>query len=245
MNADIAARLRADLTAVIADAIRNQPRTLQASIGPSEIGNECSRAILHKLAGTPDPRAGEAAWRPAVGTAIHAQLEQWFKAEAVGNDGPWIVEQRVEIGEHAGQQIGGTCDLYDIDRATVIDWKSASASKLKAYRANGPSETYRIQAHLYGLGVLRTLGHVPAHVAVAWLPRDGELRDMHVWSEPWNPQTALDALNRLDGLAAELRLIGLDAALNEYPPCTDTWCGWCRDTTRPTTLAEAFAQASK
>jgi len=229
--------LRRDLTAVIADAIRQQPRTLQTTIGPSEIGNPCSRAILHKLAGTPDPRAGEAAWRPAVGTAIHAQLEQWFRAQ----EGRYLVEQRVQVADG----IPGTCDLYDLHTHTVVDWKSGSQARIKAYRANGPNDTYRIQAHLYGLGVLRTLGHVPQHVAVAWLPRDGDLRDMHVWTEPWDPQVALDALNRLDGLAAEMRLIGLDAALNEYPPCTDTWCGWCRDTTRPTTLAEAFAQASK
>lgn len=233
--------LRARVTTVIADAIRAQPRTLQTSIGPSQIGNPCARAILHTLNGGADPRKGEAAWRPAVGTAIHAQLELWFRRLP----DRYLVEQRVEIGHHAGQDIGGTCDLYDLDTDTVIDWKSASAARLKAYRANGPSDIYRTQAHLYGLGVLRTLGHVPQHVAVAWLPRDGDLRDMHVWSEPWNPTIALDALNRLDQLYAELRLIGLDAALEQYPPCTDTWCGWCRDTTRPTTLAEAFAQASK
>lgn len=233
--------LRRDVTAVIAGAIRQQPRTLQTSIGPSQIGNPCTRAILHTLNGDADPRKGEAAWRPAVGTAIHAQLERWFAA--TDDHTRYLVEQRVEIGHHAGQAIGGTCDLYDLDTNTVLDWKTASAARLKSYRANGPSDTYRIQAHLYGLGILRTLGHVPQHVAVAWLPRDGDLRDMHVWTEPWNPQIALDALDRLDRLHAELHLIGLDAALNEHPTCTDTWCGWCRDTTRPTTTAQLFADA--
>lgn len=229
--------LRKDLTAVIANAIRQQPRTLQTTIGPSEIGNPCERAILHKLAGTPDPRAGEAAWRPAVGTAIHAQLEQWFRAHPA----LYLVEQRVQVAPG----IAGTCDLYDLDTGTVIDWKGGSQSRIKQYRANGAPQQYRIQAHLYGLGILRTLSHVPAHVAIVWLPRDGELRDMHVWTEPWNPQVALDALARLAQIQADLDQLGLTAALDQHPTCTDTWCGWCRDTTRPTTLADAYAQASK
>ena len=234
--------IRTGLTAVIADAIRAQPRTLQTTIGPSEIGVPCPRAILHKLAGTPDPRAGEAAWRPAVGTAIHAQLERWFRPHA-----RYLVEERVTIGYHGGQDIAGTCDLYDLETATVVDWKTCSASKLKAYKANGPSPQYRVQAHLYGLGILRSTQHVPEHVAVFWLMRDGDLnkRDTHVWTEPFNPVVALDALHRLDALHAELRLIGLDAALDQYQPCTDPWCGWCRDITRPTTTAELFAQHLK
>ena len=241
MNADIAARLRADLTAVIADAIRKQPRTLQTTIGPSEIGNECSRAILHKLAGTPDPRAGEAAWRPAVGTAIHAQLEQWFRAAG----DRYLVERRVSVGDYAGQTIAGTCDLYDTHTRTVCDWKSASTSRLKHYKANGPGDTYRIQAHIYGLGLLRSTHHVPEHVAVIFVPRDGDLRDTYLWTEPWQPQVAIDALNRLDALHAELRLLGLEEALKQYQPCTDTWCGWCRAEQRPTTTSELFALALK
>ena len=240
MSGDLAARLRTDLTAVIADAIRQQPRTLQKAIGPSEVGLSCSRALLHKLAGSPDPRAGEAAWRPAVGTAIHAQLEQWFRPLD-----RYLVEQRVEIGHYAGQTIAGTCDLYDTETATIADWKTASASKLKAYKANGPSQQYRIQAHLYGLGYARSTSHIPANVALVWVARDGELRDTHVWSEPWNPQVALDALARLDALHAELRLIGLDAALDQYQPCTDPWCRPCRDTQQPTTTAALFAQHLK
>lgn len=237
---DHAGAVRRDLTGVVADAIRQQPRTLQKSIGPSEIGNPCARAILSKLAGATDPRAGEAAWRPAVGTAIHAQLEAWFRPL----HDRYLVEQRVHLGQWAGQDIAGTCDLYDLATRTVIDWKSGSQTRIKAYRANGPNETYRIQAQLYGLGLLRSTAHVPEHVALVWMPRDGDLTDMHVWSEPFDAGVALDALNRLDGLAAELRLLGLEAALNEHPTCTDHWCGWCRATTRPTTLAEAVAAAS-
>lgn len=235
---DVAGRLRDTLTRHIATSIRAHPRSQQQAIGPSEIGNPCARALIHKLAGTPDPRAGEAAWRPAVGTAIHSQLDAWFRPLE-----RYIVETRVHIGHHAGQDIGGHMDLFDLEEAAVIDWKTASATRLKSYRANGPSPTYRVQAHLYGLGAFRTLGIAPRTVALAWLPRDGDLRDAHVWAEPWDPMLAVESLTRLDGLYDEVTRHGLTAALNLHPTCGDAWCGWCKADTRPTTTAEAIATA--
>ena len=62
---------------------------------------------------------------------------------------------------------------------------------------------------------------------IFFIPRDGELSDSYVWSEPYDRTVAADTLatmNQLDGL---LKAIGLDQALSLYPPCDDRYCQWC------------------
>ena len=236
---------RDDALTLLVHAIQNQPRTLQSRLGPSELGR-CPRYLLHKLAGTPEPTAPPAL-KPVIGTAAHALfLDRWFPA-ADPAETRWVTERRVTIGAFAdGTPITGSCDLYDRDTRTVIDLKFLGKSSLTNYKANGPGNTYRTQVHLYGLGFAREPDQpIPENVAIWMLPRDGEIRDAHWWEEPWQPQIALDALNRLGQLEAELRLVGLDEALKDHAPCTDPWCGWCRAATRPTTTAALFAQHLK
>jgi hypothetical protein len=60
-----------------------------------------------------------------------------------------------------------------------------------------------------------------------FLPREGELHNTYVWSEPYDEAVAVQALSRLNGLYELLPVLGVPALLDLYPPCDDFWCAWC------------------
>ena len=219
---------------VIENAIAAHPRSLQKRIGPSEIGIECDRRILYKIAGVEEPPRPPA-WKPAVGTAVHDQLERWFDATNPSGDvakTDWVTEWEITVGMlGAGPDatpITGHSDLFHVPTGTVIDHKIIGPKQLTKYRLHGPSQQYRVQAHLYGKGFTETGGWGDAkHVAISFLPRDGELGKSYWWQEPYNPHLALDALNRLNALYGLLQIVGLEAALRTKELCTDEWCPWC------------------
>jgi len=198
--------------AQITEAITNHPRSLQKQIGPSEVGMDCLRRLAYKLLDHEErPQAPN--WKATVGTAVHAWLEDVF------------TETRVDVGEVPGiGHITGSCDLYDRVTGTVLDHKCVGPAQLKKYRANGPSQQYRTQAHLYGRGWGRA-GMRATHVAICFLPRNGDLRDAYLWHEPYNEQIAVDGLNRLAGIQALIGLQGDDAL--SLIPTADQYCFNC------------------
>lgn len=221
---------------VIKDGITRHPRSLQKRIGPSEIGRPCDRWILHKLNGDGEPDRGPA-WKPAVGTAVHDQLERWF--DAANRHGAelahmeWVTEWEVTVGQIGGQDITGHSDLFHVPTGTVIDHKVVGPKQLAKYRLHGPSEQYRVQAHLYGKGFTDDGGWGPCRqVAIAFLPRDGELSGAYFWSEPHDPHLAVEAMNRANRLWTMLTVVGIDQALAASPLCDDQWCTWCRQEKR-------------
>ncbi|WP_431800365.1 hypothetical protein [Microbacterium kunmingense] len=217
---------------VIKDGITRHPRSLQKRIGPSEIGRPCDRWILHKLNGDGEPDRGPA-WKPAIGTAVHDQLERWFAAANRGGGEvdrtEWITEWEVNVGTIGGQPITGHSDLFHVPTGTVIDHKIIGPKQLAHYRLHGPSEQYRTQAHLYAKGFTDDGGWGPARaVAIAFLPRDGELHQAYFWEEQYDPHRAANALGRANRLWNLLHVVGIDAALKASPLCDDQWCTWCR-----------------
>jgi hypothetical protein len=66
-------------------------------------------------------------------------------------------------------------------------------------------------------------------VAIVFLPRGGLLSGLHVWSEPFDPQVAVDALKRYR--ATVLALAHLDP--ERHPErwalfgTADAYCTWC------------------
>ena len=228
---------------VITTAIAAHPRSLQKRIGPSEIGRPCDRWILHKLNGDGEPDRGPA-WKPAIGTAVHAQLEAWFdKANYGGGEisaQEWITEWEVTVGQIGGQDITGHADLFHRPTGPVIDHKIIGPKQLAKYRLHGPSEQYRVQAHLYAAGFTADGGWGPArNVAIAFLPRDGELDQAVFWTEPADPHIAAAAMARANRLWTMLQVVGLDASLAASPLCDDQWCTWCRKEKRAQQRAAA------
>lgn len=218
--------LRADLTDLISHAINDHPRSKQRIPGPSELGTPCQRRLGYKMLETPEVNTDrDVGWKPTVGTAVHAWLQQACEAY---NDAHKIeryyLEQKVAVGEVAGKTIKGQCDVYDRALATVIDWKIVGKDALTRYRLNGPGPQYEEQAHLYGRG-FQLLGLPVETVAVVFLPQNGELRDMHVWSQPYDEARAVATLARADGIATLTGSLGT-AAL-PLLPTADAYCNYC------------------
>lgn len=196
------------MEAVIFDAIANQPRSQQTLIGPSEIGTDCIRCLARKLAGMEryKPRSvQDLPWLPFLGTSMHEMLERFFQEANVNGETPrWLVENRLTVGAIGPNVITGSCDLFDTLTGTVIDHKLVGATKLASVNRKGPGDTYRIQAHLYGLGWVNA-GYDVNEVAVKFYPRNNiSLSAGIFWSEPYNEQVALDALARANEIYASV-----------------------------------------
>lgn len=192
------------MTKVIRDASNGSARSRQSSIGPSEMGDPCSRRIAHRLYGTPKVNKDTDPWPSIVGTGTHAWLEDAFRSANTDPSAPeWIVEQRVPITG----AISGSCDLFHAPTLQVIDHKVVGTAAMKKYKTSGPGSRYRAQIHLYGYG-WQQLGIRPELVTIAFFSRPGWLSDLWTWSEPYDEQVARDALTRI-GDITDL-LIGLD-----------------------------------
>jgi hypothetical protein len=212
-----------DLKTIIAEAIDNHPRSQQRQLGPSEIGEACTRRLAYKLADIPETRTFKAAWRPTVGTAVHAWLEEAFiihngQYRETAGTVRFFIEHRINAGHCAGFDLEGSCDLYDRVTATAIDWKIIGPTAHKKLGTDlragrGPRDTYRTQLHTYGLGWTRRNMPVDTVMLVA-LPAAGELDDALVWHEPFDPTIAQTAMARLDRIHALTTALGLQAALN-------------------------------
>jgi hypothetical protein len=212
-----------DLRQIIEHAITHQPRSQQRTIGPSEIGTPCDHCLAAKLAGWARTDDG-VPWLPYIGTAVHAQLEEALlqhenARNAVHTTGArYLTEARVMVGHIGGREIWGSTDLVDLTVGMTVDWKCVGASTLRKAKA-GPSQTYRVQAHLYARG-WNLAGHRVDHVAIAYLPRNdmGGLNAAVWWHEPYDEQVAIDALDRANRIHANLT--ALDALGTE---ARDRW----------------------
>lgn len=220
-----------DLLGIIRWAIDSNPRSLQKAIGPSEIGTPCDRQLLLKLLEAPVHNTGGDKWPATVGTAIHTWLAEAFEADNVrrvaeGHPARWLIEQRVTMRS----DLAGSCDLYDIETHTVIDWKTTGVAKLREYRKAGKqSEQYRRQVHLYGMG-WANLGLPVRHVALVFLPRSGLLCDTWRWTEPYDPAVAEAALDRADWLLTAANVaehVGLLDELMRVLPRDTSMCDYC------------------
>lgn len=235
--ADVA-HLEHTLLEVIRDAIRDHPRSQQTRIGLSEIGHPCDRWISHKLANTPVVNDRGAPWLPTIGTAVHSWLEDAFDADNVrriqqgrdiadGHPGRrrWLLEQKVTAGRLTGHgDIDGSTDLYDTLSATVNDWKVVGKTNLDKYRRHGPGTQYRTQVHVNGRG-WRNRGLPVAHVAVMFLPRNGELDQSVFWHELYDEQVAVAAFARGEAIGLANQVMG--AAAHAAMTTTDHNCGFC------------------
>lgn len=222
--------LQAELLGVVETAIANHPRSLQKAIGPSEIGHPCARRIAYKLAGAPEVNTTRLTpWKPTIGTAVHAWLDETFtgsnftQPEFQQTGGRYLCEVRVDVGEILGQPVTGSCDLRTPDES--IDFKIVGDPTLRRVKKNQhPGQQYRIQGHLYGRGWQRA-GRPVKTIGVWFLPRNQELRQNYLWTEPYDEQIAIDALTRVEGIAKLAAALGAGAAA--MLPATEAYCQGC------------------
>ena len=198
--------LKQQLIKMIMWAENESPRSKQERIGPSEIGSPCDRRIAYKMAGVPAVNTAHDPWPAVVGTAVHSWLEKAVNNFQAGHGiAEWTTEQTVLIDD-----IEGHSDLYW--NRNVIDWKTAGPNVMKKVKAHGPPDGYVIQAQTYGLG-FANMGWPVDRVVLVFLPRCGWLRDMYVWSAPYDEGLAQAAVARPYEIAQEI----LDLDTFTYP----------------------------
>ncbi len=106
----------------------------------------------------------------------------------------WLTETKVT------EPIPGTCDLFDRDTGTVIDYKFLGPTTHKKY-STSPSDDYQTQVHLYGAGLVAR-GEDVKNVAIFMVPRSGKLRNAVLWIVPFDPERALRAVRLFVDLIA-------------------------------------------
>ncbi|MFF9898471.1 hypothetical protein [Streptomyces longispororuber] len=192
---------------LITHTARTAPRSLQKRLGPSDVGEPCERALSYQLLDWPAPRDDGDPIASVIGTGFHAWMEAAFEQRQTQlPDGRprYRIEERVTVYDSPipDAVIAGSSDLYDRATGTVWDWKLVGKTSLDNYRRKGPGPKYRTQAHLYGLGQ-ENAGEQPRRVAVCFVGRYHELL-VHVWTEPYDRQIALDGLARLERIRQQL-----------------------------------------
>lgn len=194
-------------------------RSAQTHLGPSAIGTPCDRKLALSLLRHPPVALGGDGWAPFVGTQGHKGCSDMFVWSG-GRTGRYLVDAKVRLPSDLVPR--GTIDLYDRVTRSVWDFKFMGRWSLNKLRTSGPSETYRVQAHTYGLG-LSIQGEDVKHVAIVGLPRESSrLDDMYVWDEAYNPQVARDALARVERIKQ-----GLDLGVPAESFLVADDCKWC------------------
>lgn len=222
--------IREDVIEMVRWADANTPRHLQKKIGCSEAGHPCDRRIGYRLANvgeggyfTNDP------WPAIVGTAVHSWMEDAVHRfqQAHGLD-HWVTEQEV----WPSPVVKGHTDLYDAKRHLVLDWKFPSPDNLRKMREDGPSQQYKTQVRLYGLGHLQA-GRPVKRVGIVAMGRQGWLKDAYVWTEEFDravAEAAVDRVLRIGRflLSRDLAVPDTWQTLKAEPSRLCHWCPWFR-----------------
>ena len=214
----------------IVDMVTNQPRSLQREIGPSELGTQCLHCLVKKLTGHGSGQIRDVAWLPFIGTSVHAQLERMFG----GLDG-YETERTVLVGNLTdARPITGSIDLWDEHNSATCDWKIVGNSTLDDARRHGPSQQYKIQASLYGIGMSHT--HPVAASCIFYLPRNQPSLDAAwIYECPFDPRPGQWALARArliltlyDSIRVEYGANIAEQWVNAFPRNPEH-CFHCRD----------------
>lgn len=222
-NTEWAERYARELRGVVIRQAQQAPRSLQVHLGPSELGAECDRQVVAKLAGARRTNHVSDPWPSVVGTAVHAWLAKAFDDDNVREQmARWVTE--TAVAPHP--EYPGHADLYDGLEAAVVDHKILGPTSLNKIKSpKGPSRRYRVQLLLYGVG-FRALGLPVKRVVLAAYPRTAATLDgMYVWEHVCTPEDDIliaEVLRRTEVrqlLAADVRA-GL-MALSQVPPAPD------------------------
>ena len=225
------ATLWPEIQQIIVNNINSAPRSLQKTIGPSELGTDCVHCLAAKLAGWKQNKS--AAWLPFIGTCVHEHFERLFSelANVKGLDykvvtrGPafprFATEKRVEVATLNAlpepMHVHGSIDLVDYEHHATVDWKIVGSTSLRNAKANGSSQPYRVQASLYGIG-LENEGVKVEKNCIYFLPRTSmNLNDMYAWEAPFDRELGewalwraqYQGLNRIASTAPLGRIVGL------------------------------------
>lgn len=170
-------------------------RTVQETLGPSEIGTPCDRRLAMSLLRIPPVNPGGDNWASFVGTCVHVGLAEMFMW-ADANQGRFAVEVPLEYPSQLVPH--GTSDVLDRVLCMVDDHKLMGRWSLDKLRLEGIKPLYKVQLHVYGYGQ-KLKGEKITHVALIGWPREqATLADLYVVVEPYDESIALDAFKRVE-----------------------------------------------
>lgn len=215
-------------------AYQNRPtsdnRSAQVHLGPSEVGTACDRRLAMAILGRPKVNPGGDGYAAWLGTQGHRGMAEIYEYADAGS-GRFAVETPLSFPSEIVPR--GTGDLLHRVRKCFVDWKFMGEWSLNKLREVGPSDTYRVQLHLYAYGA-KQRGEKVDYVAIVGMPRQGKsLQEKYVWAEPYDRAIAVKALDRAARIAKKLK--GLpESGVNEewvaeelakFPVAKD--CTWC------------------
>lgn len=163
-------------------------RSIQVEIGPSSLGG-CRRRVYHDLKRTPVTNTSTESLAAILGTFIHSGIE-----ESIRREDPFEENYLTEIEVQSGD-MKGHIDLYIKDEGLVVDWKTTKVKSLRYF----PSEQQRWQVQVYGW-LLAQNGYEVKEVSLVAIPRDGEMGEIRVHREAYDPQIASTALVWLNSI---------------------------------------------
>lgn len=218
--------LRDELVAMIRTRDAATPRHLQVELGPSDVSHPCHRRMAYGIMAEPGGNPSFDPLPAIIGTAVHHWLDTAAQHanEVLGRE-RWLTETRVEVAPG----LSGSCDLFDLDTGTVIDWKVVGTPRLAKYRKD-PGPLYKAQVHLYGRG-FQNAGHQVNRVAIAFVPRGATLHSLHVWSADYDPKITEDVLTRREQVICLLNDFDIQNNPDRYSwfpvePLDCMFCSW-------------------
>lgn len=218
--------IKQQVLGVVRQQDQRNPRSHQVNIGPSELSSPCDRRVAYRLAGIQAVNTTFDPWPAIVGTAVHDWLENAFLNYIRSTDSKeWITETKLDFSEW----VTGRSDLFNVERGIVVDYKGTSPDKMKKILRDGSPENYVRQVQIYGHGYAM-LGYQVKKVALAYFPRAGNIKDLHVDVHEFDPSVGPEAVARIPIVANEL--LRLDVLANPHRweqvdavPSHD--CGFC------------------
>ena len=163
----------------------SRPRSNQVQIGPSELGG-CSRKVWYRLNDQPETNDNELKLAAIMGTAIHNAIE-----DALDGREDLMIETQVEYNGMKAH-----IDLFIPESGDVVDWKTVKKQNLSYF----PSQQQRCQVQVYGYLLDKSGKGKPRRVNLVAIPRDGDERDIKVYSEDYDETVALEALSWLEAI---------------------------------------------
>jgi hypothetical protein len=172
----------------------NHPRSLQKTIGVSEIGQPCDRMLAYKARQPALPVKGgkPEIWPAYVGTAVHKSLAKSLARDNNRYDYPrWIIE--APVLPHP--VVRGESDLYYIPTETVVDHKIQGVEAHRKSKKGEMKTVYHVQLQTYGLGH-EAIGRKVKDVALAAWPKGGRSQDLTIIRRPYQRSVAENAIDR-------------------------------------------------
>jgi hypothetical protein len=204
-------------------------RSLQSEIGSSEIGWECDRRLAYRLSGAAVTNPGDP-MAAIFGTGLHLWLSREFDR---------INSRRFRYLVEYGctyRGVLGHGDLFDLETATVVDWKSTTIAKIRSMRRSEVPAYYVVQIQ-HNAAALAADGWQPQAVALKFFPKDSTLDNSWLWRSVPDRAVVDTAIDRVD------RLRNTDPAV--VPATPGRHCAFCAQYDKDSTDLSRSCPATK